>query len=249
MPAPRGPKAPALGPTPSYDHNPGWGLVDAPAPDAPDDDRVPTATAALTCALTLTCFVFAAAAVVHGVRYLTAVVNRTRPIPAWIDWLTSISVLVFGIMTLIAVVVVMVSFGRWIREVRGRDFAAAGYLDPRPGWFVTIVSVTPLVNVVGAPWMLQEAAAAAPGDTAAGVRRRLALAWALVNGIALLALCYRAAAWATPSLQVDADALAVVTLSFAVSSVFAHWAVARVERIARTRDALAERPTRRLVAA
>ncbi len=195
--------------------------------------------------------VLGATAVVHGVRYLIAVMNRTRPIAAWVDWLSSIAVLVFGVMSLIAAVVVIVAFGRWVREIRLRAYARSGYLDPRPTWFVFAATVTPLVNVVGAPWLLQEAARMDTGDDgrAARVRIRLAVAWALVNAVAVWALVYRIVAWRTGSLQVDADALALVTLSFAVSAVFARWAVTRVERLAGVAADDDARPVRRMVAA
>ncbi|WP_336792329.1 DUF4328 domain-containing protein [Gordonia malaquae] len=252
MPSPRGPKRPDKGPTPSYAYNPGWGLVDVPDKAAEADDRVPVATAALTRAMELTCLILGASAVVHGARYVIAVVNRTRPISAWIDWLSSIAVLVFGVMSLIAVVVAIVTFGRWVREIRIRSFASAGFLDPRPAWAVFALTVTPFVNVVGAPWMLHEAARVSDlddGGRLARIRLRLAVAWAIVNGVAVLAVIYRLGAWSTESLQVDADALALVTASFAVSAVFARWAVTRVERLAGTHSDVDERPLRRLVAA
>ncbi|QRY62453.1 DUF4328 domain-containing protein [Gordonia sp. PDNC005] len=251
MPAPRGPRRPEKGPTPSYAYNPGWGLLDVPEKVVEVDSRVPAATAALTRAMELTCLILGAAAVVHGARYVIAVVNRTRPIPAWIDWLSSIAVLVFGVMSLIAVVVAIVSFGRWVREIRVRSFAAATFLDPRPAWVVFGLTVTPLVNVIGAPWMLHEAARVTDADDGRlmRIRLRLAVAWALVNGVAVLALIYRVGAWSTNSLQVDADALALVTASFAVSAVFARWAVTRIERLAGSHSDVEERPLRRLVAA
>jgi hypothetical protein len=251
MSPPRSPKRPSKGPTPSYAYNPGWGLLDVPEKVVEVDSRVPAATAALARAMELTCLILGATAVVHGARYVIAVVNRTRPIPAWIDWLSSIAVLVFGVMSLIAAVVVIVSFGRWVREIRVRSFAAAGFLDPRPAWMVFGLTVTPLVNVVGAPWMLHEAARVTDADDGRlmRIRLRLTVAWALVNGVAVLALIYRVVAWSTNSLQVDADALALVTASFAVSAVFARWALTRVERLAGTQSDVDERPLRRLVAA
>ncbi|GEE00464.1 hypothetical protein nbrc107696_09100 [Gordonia spumicola] len=249
MPAPRGPRRPPPGPTPSYAYNPGWGLVDVPASATTVVDPVPATTSALTRSMTLTCLVLGATAVVHGARYAIAVANRTHPISTWLDWLSSIAVIVFGIMSLIAVIVTIISFGRWVREIRARHFAAAGYVDPRRPWIVTAFVVTPLVNVVGAPWMLHEAAHLASDERGARLRQRLAVAWALVNGVALFTFGYRIAAWATDSLQVEADALALVTLSFAVSAVFARWAIVRIERLAGTASDDDATPTRRLVAA
>ncbi|MGO3325017.1 MAG: DUF4328 domain-containing protein [Gordonia sp. (in: high G+C Gram-positive bacteria)] len=236
-------------PTPTYASTPHWGLVDIPRPEADDVDPVPVTTDALTRALRLTALILAAAGVVHAVRYIVAVVNRTRPILMWIDWLSSIAVLVFGLMALVAVVMAVLAFGRWVRQLRERQYAAAGFVDPRPTVIVYLLSMVPLVNVVGAPWLLHEAAVAGRRDPRADrVRVRLAIAWVLVNVLAVVAVGYRIAAWSTTSLQLDADALFLVALVFGVSAVFAHWAVRRIEIIAGTLDVEVERPARRLVA-
>ncbi|MCF8608862.1 DUF4328 domain-containing protein [Gordonia sp. HY285] len=255
MPAPRPSRRAKPGPTPAYANIPRWGLVDA-HPDSTDPvsetsaDPVSLTTDALVRALRLATLMLAAAGVVHAIRYLVAVVNRTRPIPAWIDWLTSIGVLVFGLMALVAVVMTTVAFGRWVRQIRVRQYESTGFVDPRHVVWVYLLSMIPLVNVVGAPWLLHEAARVAEPDARADrVRVRLAAAWAVVNAVAVLAVGYRIAAWSTSSLQVDADALALVTAVFAVSAVFAHWAVRRIKILAGTLDPAAERPIRRLVAA
>ncbi|WOC12099.1 DUF4328 domain-containing protein [Gordonia sp. MP11Mi] len=255
MPAPRSPRNAKPGPTPSYATTPCWGLVDA-RPDSADpmseasSDPVSLTTDALVRALRLATLMLAVAGVVHAIRYIVAVVNRTRPIPAWVDWLTSIGVLVFGLTALAAVVMTTVAFGQWVRQIRVSQYASTGFIDPRrPAW-VYLLSVIPLVNVVGAPWLLHEAArVAGPDERAERVRIRLSGAWAIVNAVAVLAVGYRIAAWSTSSLQVDADALALVTAVFAVSAVFAYWAIRRIEILAGTLDPVAERPTRRLVAA
>lgn len=250
MPAPRPLRRRGPGPTPSYATVPRWGLVDAPRADDSDVDPLPLATDALVRAMRLTAVILGAAGVVHAIRYLVGVVNRTRPIPAWIDWLSGIAVFVFGLMALAAVVMALVAFGRWVRHVREHRYAAAGFVDPRRRMWVTLLAAVPLVNVVGAPLLLHEAATTGAGDPRADrVRVRLAVAWALVNALALVAIGYRIAAWSTSSLQVDADALALVTLVFGVSAVFARWAVRRIEIIAGIPDVDADRPVRRLVAA
>lgn len=249
MPAPRGPRTTRRRPTPSYASTPRWGLVDVPRSESDDVDPVPPTTDALTRALRLAALILAAAGVVHAIRYIVAVVNRTRPIPMWIDWLSSIAVLVFGLMALVAVVMAIVAFGRWTRQIRRRQYASAGFVDPRPTVVVYLLSMVPLVNVVGAPWLLHEAARIGrPNPRADRVRVRLAIAWGLVNALALLTAGYRIAAWSTTSLQLDADALALVTVVFVVSAVFAHWSIRRIEIIAGTLDTV-ERPVRRLVAA
>ncbi|KJR01364.1 hypothetical protein UG54_19375, partial [Gordonia sihwensis] len=68
--------------------------------------------------------------------------------------------------------------------------------------------------------------AALCGDAPApaiGRIKRLGTAWAIVNLVALIAVCYRIGSWFSDSVQVSANALALVTFSLAVSAVFAHW--------------------------
>ncbi len=231
---------------------PGWGLIEPPREEDAATDPVAESTDALTRAMWLVAVVLAAASAVHVVRYVIAVINRSRPIPVWIDWLSSIAVLVFGLMALVGVVVATVSFGRWVREIRTRSFESAGFTDPRRRIVVLALSVIPLVNVIGAPWLLHEAAVVdriGDGGRRFRVGIRLAAAWAIVNAVALLAFAYRIAAWTTDSLQTDADALALVAGSLAVSALFAWWAVPRVERLAGFAEDTDISEPRRLVAA
>ncbi|GAA4682203.1 hypothetical protein GCM10023197_43510 [Gordonia humi] len=249
VPAPRPPRGRAPGPTPSYATIPGWGLIDAPRAAEVDADPVPEATQAFTGALRIAGLSLAAAAVVHAVRYIVAVVNRTRPIPAWIDWLTGVAVFVFGLMALVAVVMTLIAFGRWVRRLRVRQYAHAGFVDPRKALWVYVLSIVPLVNVVGAPWLLHESAAiGGPDPRSLRVRMRLAGAWAIVNAVAVVAVAYRIAAWTTDSLQVDADGLALVVLTFAVSAVFARWSIRRFEVLSGVDADEETAPVRRLVA-
>lgn len=252
MPAPRAPRSAQPRPTPSYPNVPRWGLVQTfdQARVGGSADAVSTATDELVRALRLAMLVLGVAGVMHAIRYTVGVVNRTRPIPAWIDWLTSIAVLVFGVMALVAVVVTTVAFGRWVRQVRRRGFASAGFVEPRHTAWVYALSIVPLVNVVGAPWLLHEVSRVSESDARVDrVRLRLAVAWGIVNALAVVAVCYRIIAWSTTSLQADADALALVTAVFVVSAAFSHWAIRRIEIIAGVDEADADRPVRRMVAA
>ena len=165
----------------------------------------------------------AAAAVVHLIRYIIAVVNRTTPIPLWLDLLSGAAVLVFGTFAVAGMLMALVVFVRWLLAVRAEAYADADVRDPRPRLHRLLLAGLPLVNVVGAPLLLTEASHCRDGEVARDRIRRLAVAWGLVNGVALLAVGYRIGGWFSDSLQVRADGLAVVTFSLAVSAVFAHW--------------------------
>ena len=248
-PAPPRARRRPLGPTPSYQSIPGWGLIDVPRP-VDRLDEMAEVDDSLDRALGMSVYALSAAAVVHAIRYGVVLINRTRPIPQWIDWLTSIAVLVFGLMALVAVVGTFVAFARWVRRRRVTQYAAAGHTDPRRAWWVYVLSVIPAVNAVTAPWLLHEAAVVGR-DTprAARVRTRLAIVWAAVHVLALITVAYRIAAWSTSSVQIDADALALVVATFAASALFARWAAPRLKILSGDDETVDVRPVRRMVAA
>lgn len=230
-PAPRPQRRTVTGSTPSYRFIPRWGLADT----VPDEDIAKAATvepAALQRTLSLTTYSLAAAAVVHLIRYILVVINRSTPISVWLDLLTSAAVLVFGVCAFIAMVFALYAFARWLLSARAAAFADADRSDPRPKRLQYLLAAVPLVNVVGAPLLLAEAALTTADPTKAIERiKKVALAWALVNLLALVAIGYRIGSWFSDSVQVSADSLAITTLTFAVSAVFAHWASPRLVEI------------------
>ncbi|EGD54142.1 hypothetical protein SCNU_15509 [Gordonia neofelifaecis NRRL B-59395] len=213
-------------PTPFYRFIPRWGLSDVPPVTAQEglERETPDVSETLSRTLRLTSYMLAAAAVAHLIRYLIAVVNRSTPIPMWLDLLSGAAVLVFGVFAFVAMLVSLVAFVRWLIPTRAEMYRAADRRDPRPTRNRILLAALPLVNVVGAPLLLTEAALSGDrAESAVDRIKRLGLAWALVNVAALVAVGYRIAAWTSDSVQVSADALAVVTFSLAVSAVFAHW--------------------------
>ncbi|MGB3707800.1 DUF4328 domain-containing protein [Gordonia sp. (in: high G+C Gram-positive bacteria)] len=255
-PSPRPARKTAALPTPSYRTVPRWGLSDS-VPAAAEGPQSPTTEpkAALTRAFALTTYMLGGAAVAHLIRYIVAVVNRSTPIPMWLDLLTGAAVLVFGVCAVVGMLFALYAFVRWLLAERAQTFATANRLDPRSTRGQVLLSAIPLVNVVGAPLLLTEAAmcdgeSAGAGETLKSVERikRIALAWAVVNFLALLALAYRIGSLFSDSVQVSADGLAITTLSLAVSAVFAHWVAPRLVTIfdGSTRNS---RPERRMVIA
>ncbi|ALG83349.1 DUF4328 domain-containing protein [Gordonia phthalatica] len=229
-PEPRAPQPAAPTGTPRYFAVPRWGLVDAPLSGASDDRAAVEPSAPLRRTLSLVTYMLGAAAVAHLIRYVIAVVNRTTPIPAWLDLLSGAAVLVFGTFAVAGMLLALVAFVHWLLAVRTAAYAEADLRDPRPRLHQWLLAGVPLVNVVGAPLLLTEAARCDPDtlDAAADRIRRIAIAWGLVNGVALIAVGYRIGGWFSDSVQVHADGLAVVTLSLAVSAVFAHWVAPRL---------------------
>ncbi|WP_298445934.1 DUF4328 domain-containing protein [Gordonia sp. (in: high G+C Gram-positive bacteria)] len=244
-PAPRRRTVPAR-----YGQIPRWGLFDVVAPPAEEAGTDPAAS--LRRWLTFLWPFLVAAAVMQLLRYVTLMVNRSRPIPAWWDLGTLALVMLCGWVAAAGVVVGLYYFTRWMIQVRADSYALAGRSDPRPAWAVLLMTALIFVNVVGAPFALVEAARAAGGPGVARVERavrRVAVAWGLVNLIGAIALAYRIACLFTDSVQTGADAMAWATLAFAASAVFARWLGPRLDKVVVTGDEVASAPPRRLVVA
>ncbi|WP_169515238.1 DUF4328 domain-containing protein [Gordonia shandongensis] len=239
----RGPES-----TPAYDQIPRWGLIDPP-PATPDDRAPDDPVAVLPRVLRLVAWTFAVAALGHLIRYAVVVVNRSVPVSAWLDLVSSTLAVVVGVAAIGAMIVGLIGFARWLLTVRARVYRAAGLRDERPRWQTLALAVVPLLNVVGAPIVLTEAALCT--STVVRTRERItriAVAWGLVTLVALIALAYRIGAAVSDRLQVSGDALAMVTLTFAVSALFAHWASSRLPALFDDVETDRE-PARRLVVA
>ncbi|MGV9670601.1 DUF4328 domain-containing protein [Gordonia sp. NPDC003504] len=210
---------------PRYAYIPQWGLLDAPV--SPDDG--PSATTRLTNALAgglrVVGLVLVASAVIHLFRYVLLAINRTSTLPEWLITFSTILVLVAGVAALGCYVYATVVFVRWLLAKRTEAYAAAGYLDPRPRWMSIPLAAIPLVNVVGAPLLIQEAAVMTGGSDARGSSRlrTLWVAWVLVNAVAVLAAITWWVAAESGSIQTGANAVLMVVISAAVSAVFALW--------------------------
>ncbi len=219
------PKAPVDARTPRYLQMPQWGLHDVPARTAEVDEPQIRPEAALRRALRWTAILLAAAAAAQFLRYLTLLVNRSRPIPYWFDVATAILLIGCGVAALSAVVWAVYAFARWLLSIRERSYELAGTREPRHRLVVVAASVVPFANVIGAPFLLLEAASAVDG--AAGPARRAinrgAVAWGLVSLVGVIALSYRIVALTSESIQVGADAMIWSLLTLIASAAFARW--------------------------
>ncbi|GAA1482301.1 hypothetical protein GCM10009624_27410 [Gordonia sinesedis] len=245
---PRGPR-----PIPRYVYLPTWGLRDRIAPTS-DDADARDARELLVLAFHVAAAALGVSAVVHLLRYLLLLVNRSTPLPQWLISISSALVIAAGVVALGAFIFGSVAFVAWVRDVRAVAYRAADRREPRRTWFVVVLAAIPLVNVVGAGLLLHEAAAvrsdAWSSRGATGVPRdrltRLWVAWALVNALAVVTVVTLWVANRSGSIQTGANALLLVALTAAVSSVFALWAARRLPRVFGDEDAPV--PTRRWVA-
>ncbi|MFT4126814.1 MAG: DUF4328 domain-containing protein [Gordonia sp. (in: high G+C Gram-positive bacteria)] len=252
LPPPRRPRwrGPRL--IPRYPYLPRWGLVDKPVVADAAETAPGRLGTALVAVFRYAAYAFALSALAHLLRYVLLVVNRTTTLPPWLIWVSGVAVPAGGLLALGGLVAATVVFTRWVLAIRAREFRHAGFADPRPRWRSSALAAIPLVNLVGAPLLLAEAAAVSGPDRTlpASFRERLTpiwVAWALVHVLA-------GAAWITwfvgresGSIQTGANALGLIVLTSAVSAVFA---VTAGPRLAVLFDAAeAATPARRWVVA
>ncbi|GAA4743038.1 DUF4328 domain-containing protein [Gordonia alkaliphila] len=237
--------------TPRYTEVPRWGLRDVGVPPGDDNREAKSPGARLRWALQIIWPVLAVAAALQLLRYCILMFNRSHPIPYWLDLASLWLLLISGAVAVAAAVWGLFLFARWLLAARERSYETVETSDPRRRWLIIAGAVLPFVNVLTAPLLLLEAAAAVGPAQAARVRpaiNRVAVAWGLVNGLALIALVYRIVAWSSGSIQVGADAMVATLVTFVASGIFVAWLVPRLDGLVAT-DLPSVAPARRFVVA
>jgi hypothetical protein len=152
-----------LGPTPRYASTPRWGLIDRIIPAQstdPHPGRRTASPAALRATLLGAGAVFALAALMHGVRYLLLLINRSTLLPP----LVANGALLMGVLASLAAIAAVIATAvvctSWLVGRRAAAFARHGQPDPRPEWALWAGCVIPVVNLMWAPVFLIELAAA-----------------------------------------------------------------------------------------
>ncbi|MEO9329268.1 DUF4328 domain-containing protein [Gordonia aurantiaca] len=238
---------------PRYTYIPTWGFHDEPAAAAQGQSRTDQARSRLLFALVMTGSALVASAVIHLFRYILLALNRSTPLPEWLIALSDWLVLFIGVLALLGFVASTWFFTRWVLDLRASAHRDAHLLDPRRPVWVALLTAVPLVNLVGAPLILGEVAALRvahdrdlDAERVRGRLRRMWVAWAIVNAVAIAAVVARVVAWRSDSVQTGANALTMVIVSSAVSAAFAFWMARRVPALFDASSAPV--PTKRWVA-
>ena len=210
-PAPHRQRRP-LGPTPRYQVIPRWGLFDqiAVAPAAEPETRGGPSAVFMRLTLYTTAAVMIAAAVIHAIRYLLLVLNRTTLLNPVVAWVAVWSGVLLSVAVLFAVIGCAVVTTGWLIKRRAAVFAHRGQSDPRSARTVWAGCLIPLVNLVWAPVLVIETAIAE--ETYARMRKPIivwALLWVLCTGVSVFAIA--------TSFTTDAQGIAdnTVTVTFA----------------------------------
>jgi Domain of unknown function (DUF4328) len=175
-PPPRRGRRP-LGPTPRYPVIPRWGLTEyfdtAEEPQAPP--RQGPSARAVGATLIATMAVLGIAALVHLVRYVLLIVNRTVLLNPWVaggaTWL-GVAISVIALFMVVASAVVLTN---WLIARRSAAFAHRGHPEPRSLWALRAGCLIPLVNLAWAPVYVIELAAVE--DRLTWLRRPIVVWW------------------------------------------------------------------------
>jgi hypothetical protein len=223
-------------PTPRYATIPQWGLQDLPASwsKVPARVRAHDESAHFEVAGRIATAVMVVSAVLHLLRYAVTVIGRDRLIPGWLDNITTWLVFLAGAAAVVAMGYVFVHFAQWVIAMRTLVYRDAGGLEPRRSWVLWLCSVVPLANVVGGAFLVREAAivdARTNNPRTLASLRKIWVAWALVNVVAIVAIVTRWAGGRSGSLQTQADSLVWAIVSALVSAAFAWWMIPRLVRV------------------
>lgn len=173
----RGPRH--LGPTPRYGVIPRWGLIEHfdSADQQAVEPRTGPSTAMLRTTLLLTMVTLGAAALIHLVRYVLLIINRTVLLHPWVaagaTWL-GVALSVIAMFMVLASAIVLAN---WLVGRRAAAFAHRGHSDPRSPLQLRAGCLVPFANLAWAPVFVLELAAVEERLT--WLRRRI-VAWWLV---------------------------------------------------------------------
>ena len=250
-PMPRRPSRRGLGPTPRYAYIPRWGLSDGLAP-VPAEPEAPVqqgpAPETVERVLRLVLVMLGLAALVHLLRYLLLMLNRTMLLHPLVAAGANVLAILAELGALAALLGLAIVATRWLICRREAVFAGLGQVEPRSRETLWVGCLVPLVNLFWAPVYVVELARA---DGRYGrLRRPIAIWWVLwvlsallstaVTVISLLAVLH---AYAD-----DLQGVADTTMAAVVCYLLAALAVVALRRVF---DAFeiktVDRPTRRWV--
>ncbi|HET7666066.1 MAG TPA: DUF4328 domain-containing protein [Mycobacterium sp.] len=150
----------SLGPTPRYGVIPRWGLVehfDSPERQVAAPRSGPS-TSAVRAALIATMGVLAVAALVHLVRYVLLIVNRSVLLNKVVAFSATWLAVLASVVALVMVVASVVLLTNWLIARRAAAFAHHLRDDPRPVWALRAGCLVPLFNLAWAPVFVIELA-------------------------------------------------------------------------------------------
>ncbi|MUL66286.1 hypothetical protein BOO86_17575 [Mycobacterium sp. CBMA 234] len=183
-PKPRTPQQP-LGPTPHYDYVPRWSLTEDFTEEAVEQEetRRGPSTTMVQGLVAITMIALGAAALMHVVRYILLLINRTVLLNRWIALAGSWLGVVASVVALFTVLAVAIVLTNWLIARRSAVYHRAGTTEPRRTWVLWVGCLVPVVNVLLAPVFVTEMATAE--NRLSTLRRPINIWWAIwfVSGL------------------------------------------------------------------
>lgn len=165
------------GPTPRYDVVPRWGLTENfEGADEPQGAiRTGPSPAMLQGTLFLAMAVLGAAALIHLVRYVLLIVNRSVLLHPWLAGAATWLGVALSVIAMFAVLAAAIVLTNWLVARRAAAFAHRGHQDPRSAWQLRAGCLTPFVNLAWAPVFVLELAGVE--ERLSWLRRHIVVWW------------------------------------------------------------------------
>ena len=101
-----------------------------------------------------------AAALMHVVRYILLLINRTVLLNRWVALASSWFGVVASVVAVFAVATVALVLINWLVARRSVAYERAGETEPRRRWWLRVASLVPVLNLFWAPVFVIELATA-----------------------------------------------------------------------------------------
>ncbi|MDR3665017.1 MAG: DUF4328 domain-containing protein [Mycobacterium sp.] len=207
-----------LGPTPHYDQIPQWGLVEHFDDHPAEQEQARRGPSPITVhkAVRVAMIALGVAALMHVVRYVLLLINRTVLLDQWVALAGSWLGVAASVVALFSVLTVAVVLTNWLIARRSVVYQRAGTTDPRRRSLLWLGCLVPVVNLLMAPVFVTEMAAAE--NRMRTLRRPIGIWWSLWTVAAL------AAAWSVWGMfatdpQGIADSTEVTTIAYLLGMV------------------------------
>ncbi|MCZ4549425.1 DUF4328 domain-containing protein [Gordonia rubripertincta] len=248
-PKPRVDGTAETGPTPRYEHTPGWGLRDFPPIEPAEPQRGPIEWLRdwLPSLLLAAAGVLVLAAAAESWIYALLVVNLEDPISRPMQVAAETAVWITGLAAVVLMVACLVGVAGWLIDERAKAYSDHEQLDPRSRRQLMIGLWVPVLSLFWPVAFFRELLDRRDDLLPVHTRKRLWWLWSgwlAVNGLVVVGVLVRIFA---ESLVWQANAVVLVIISNLVSAAFAGglwWTITRLF----AREAPATAPTRWLAA-
>jgi hypothetical protein len=196
----------------------------APSPSSAEPERRGLSANAVRLTLYAAGGVMLAAALVHAIRYLLLVINRSTLLPPAVAWTAVWLGVLLSVAVLFAVIGAAVVMTGWLIRRRAAVYAHLGHTDPRSARALWAGCLIPLVNLVWAPVFVIETASAE--DTYSRMRKPILVwwvLWVLCTGVSIFAIA--------TSFTTDAQGIADNTVTATLAYLLGAGTVAAVARV------------------